>query len=142
MEKQIEATNPQSEKEAAAEVYRHHQEATMKAWQLVTDVRKGILAGEDVYELLLRALKALELLTGEPELAVHAEEDLIAIYGIALEKRLPLQRELANVEKRLQMLHDAEANTGVAEGESIKRAIREHEKLLATIKKKLERATE
>lgn len=133
------ADKAQGDKEAAAEVYKQHQTATIRAGQLVTEIRKGILSGHSVYDLLLKAIKAIELSTGESGLAAQAEADIIAVYGYALGERQPLQMELANVENRLQKLSAAAAAADAAAAERIRRAIREHERERDSIIKRMER---
>ena len=138
MAQQIEEMNNQRINETAAEVYKQHHQATIQIGQLVTEIRKGILSGENVYELLIKALKAIELTTGEIGLATHAEEDILAIYGYAFGESLPLQMELTNVERRLQNLTLAASSGQVSDADSIRRAISEHERLRDNLKKRIQ----
>lgn len=116
------------------EVYKTYQENIKTSSQLQTDILKGLKAGEDVYSLFLKAVKAIALMTSNSLFYSQAEADLIAIYGRGLQEKPPLQRELQEAQKRLQRLLEAEQREQPPDSkERIHRAIEAHRKTIAEL---------
>lgn len=66
-------------------------------------------AGESVYNLFLKAVKAISLMTSNSLFYSQIEADTRAIYGEGLQEQAPLQCELAEVQKRLARLRETQA---------------------------------
>lgn len=123
------------------EVYKAYQENIRTSGQLQTEILKGIRAGESVYNLFLKAAKAISLMTFNSLFYSQIEADTRAIYGEGLQEQAPLQSELVEVQKRLIKLRKAQA--GELEHDSrerIGRAIAAHEAKIAQLTEKIQRA--
>ena len=124
----LQATREQEDHRRSLEVYRTYQENIKTSSALQTQILKGLKAGEDVYSLFLKAAKAISLMTSNSIFYSQAEEDLIAIYGIGLQEKPPLQMELDEVQERLQKLREAEKREQASDSKKrIQRAIQAHE---------------
>ena len=78
--------------EAAAkqlEVYAAHQDAIRKAGQLTNEITKGIQAGQNPLNLLLKAIKCISLMTGDNLFYEQNKSDLKNIYGINMPEEFP-----------------------------------------------------
>ena len=62
----------------AAEVYKRYQENIKATDTLQTEILKGVAAGEDIYQLFLKAVKALSLTVDNDLLYRQVERDLAA----------------------------------------------------------------
>lgn len=136
--------NTQREREdhqRSLEVYRHYQENIKTSGQLQTDILKGVQAGTDIYSLFLKAAKAISLMTSNSLFYSQIEADTRAIYGEGLQEQAPLKCELAEVQKRLERLREAQAEELEHDSrERIGRAIQAHEAKIAQLQGKIDRA--
>ena len=115
-------------------------EDTLDSFQLQVEILKGIKAGEDVYTLFLKAVKAISIMTSNSLFYTQTEADLKAIYGRGLREKPPLQMEIEEAQGRLQKLREAEKREDNRDSkERIQRAIKAHE---ATIEKLQRRKTQ
>lgn len=122
----------------ALNVYKQYQSNILKSSQLQTAILKGIEAGEDVYNLFLKAIKAISLMVNDELFYKQVETDLKAIYGIGLINKMPLKEELKQTMDRLKKLQQAgskELNGDVKE--RILKAIATHKQRIAIIENKL-----
>lgn len=135
--------NTQREREdhqRSLEVYRTYQENIKTSGQLQTDILKGAKAGESVYSLLLKACKAISLMTSNSVFYSQIEGDIKAIYGQGLLDPLPLQIELQGTQERLTRLREAEQRELDADSKDrIKRAIKAHEAKMADLEALIQR---
>ena len=115
----------ETEQKTAFNVYMQYQENIKTSSQLQTDILKGLKAGENVYSLLLKASKAIELMTGNKLFYSQIERDIIDIYGAGLLEKPPLKLELEAVQGRLQKLRQAQERDG--DTGNIATAIKAHE---------------
>lgn len=124
----LQASREQEDYKKCLEVYRTYQENIKTSSTLQTEILKGLKAGEDVYSLFLKAVKAISLMTSNGLFYSQTEEDLKVIYGRGLhEKTLP-QIELQEVQERLQRLIEAEKREETSNSkQKIQRAIQAHE---------------
>lgn len=123
--------NPIAEqKEAEAryrEVYSAYQEAIRRSEGLRAEITKGILQGEAVYNLLLKAIECISLMTGETLFYNQNREQIKAIYGVGLLETVPLEIELDEVRRRLAMLTRPELEKEPSESrERIRQAVKRH----------------
>lgn len=65
----------------AAEVYRRYQDNIKATDTLQTEILKGVAAGEDIYQLFLKAVKALSLTVNNDLLYTQVERDLAKNYS-------------------------------------------------------------
>lgn len=119
------------EKEAHArelEVYREYQRNIAKSETLQSEILKGLKAGVDAHILLLKACKAISLMTSNTLFYSQTEADLKAIYGEGFLEPIPLERELDEVRGRIGNMERALEREGTeTDGrERIQRAIKAH----------------
>ena len=119
-------------------IYQEYQQNIKTSSQLQTEILKGARAGEDIYILFLKALKAISLMTSNIVFYRETEENLKAIYGIGLQEKPPLQMELTAVEDRLFHLEEATLWSTGDELLRIQKAIQAHEKRATELKKMIE----
>ena len=102
------------------------------------EILKGAAAGADIYDLFLKAVKALSLLTNDNVIYGEVERNVRAVYGIGLSEASPLSAELEEVEGRLSKLRAAAQNEKGDDLKRIQHAIAEHEARAAAIRAKTE----
>ena len=109
-------------------IYREYQQNIKTSSQLQTEILKGARAGEDIYSLFLKAVKAISLMTSNSVFYSQLEGDIKAIYGAGLQEAPALAIELEQVVGRYVKL--LEALEREPEGDSkqrIKQAVKAHE---------------
>lgn len=117
------------------EAYKTYQENIKISSQLQTEILKGVKQGESVYNLFLKATKAISLMTHDILFYNQLEADIRAIYGTGLLESQPLEIELTAVQERLQRLREAHAREGEPEDsrQRIMNAIKAHEARVETL---------
>lgn len=124
-----EARQARKELENHLDIMKKHQENTKKSTALQAEILKGIKKGEAEAVLLLKAVEAISLMTGNELFFLQASEDLRAIYGRGLQSAPLLAVELEGLETRLNRLRDAEGReTDANTRKRIRGAITEHER--------------
>lgn len=137
----LQAQREEEDHRRSLEVYKAYQENIRTSGQLQTEILKGIRAGESVYNLFLKAAKAISLMTSNSLFYTQIEADTRAIYGEGLQEQAPLQSELEEVQKRLTKLKEAQAGELERDSrERIGRAIAAHEAKIAQLTEKIQRA--
>ena len=117
------------------QMYGTCQDNIKKAGELRSDILKGIQQGENSYTLLLQAIECISKMTGESLFYTQSKEDIKAIYGVGFQQHQPLEIEIREVEKRLQMLTRPELQNEPADSKGrINRAIRQHKERLQYLK--------
>ena len=120
-----------------------YQQNTKDRSQLQTEIIKGARAGENIYFLFLKAVKALSLMTANTVFYNQIEGDIRAIYGQGLLELPPLQIELQQVQERLERLKEAEKRELDSDSQKrIKRAIKAHEGKILELKALIETGSE
>lgn len=99
-----------------------------KAGTLRSYITKGILSGEDSYTLLLSAIECISLMTGDKLFYNHNKANIIAVHGLGLLESVPIEIELEETNKRLDLLLRPELMENEAEDSKkrILQAIKEH----------------
>lgn len=123
----LQAQKEEEDHRRSLEVYKAYQENIRTSGQLQTEILKGIRAGESVYNLFLKAAKAIALMTSNSLFYSQIEADIEAIYGRGLQHKPPLQKELQETQARLQRLLEAEQREQPPDSrERIRAAIKAH----------------
>lgn len=117
-------------------ICKEYQQNMNTSSQLQTEILKGAKAGEDIYNLFLKAVKAISIMTSNKLFYDQLETDIIEIYGQGLSETIPLQMELQQTKERLTKLREAFKREPA---ESIQRAIKAHEKRVTDIESLLHR---
>lgn len=119
------------ERERVRRVYATQQENIKRTQALTSEIAKGIQTGEAPLSLLLKALECISLMTGDTLIYSEGKENLRAIYGWGLSDPAPLQQELREAQKRLEMLTRPElSQTTPDEQRRIQRAVNAHRELI------------
>ena len=141
----LEAVREREERERTLEIYREYQRNTMTSSQLQTEILKGARAGEDIYSLFLKAVKAISLMTSNSLFYTQLEGDIRAIYGRGLQEAPAIDIELEQVVQRyIKLLEALEREQDGDSKDRIKRAIAAHEnriKELEALKEKQGKAS-
>ena len=123
------ADNNKAEKDRAIEIYKQYQESNILTSQLQTEITKGIQVSADIYDLFLKAIKAISLMTSNELFYTKIEADIRAVYGVGLLEKSPLENEIKETKKRLQRLIEAQERELEADTkERIRKAIVAHKK--------------
>lgn len=121
-------------------ICREYQQNIKTSSQLQTEILKGAKSGENIYSLLLKACKAISLMTSNSVFYSQIEGDIKAIYGQGLLDPLPLQIELQETQERLQRLREALNREIEADAKDrIQRAIKAHEAKIADLESLIKR---
>lgn len=140
---QREADRKKQDIDRSLAICREYQQNIKTSSQLQTEILKGARAGEDIYSLFLKAVKAISLMTSNTVFYSQLEGDIRAIYGQGLLDPLPLQIELQQVQERLKRLREAEELELEADSrERIKRAVTAHENRIAELEALIARGAE
>ena len=117
-----------------AEVYFAYQEAIKRGGALMSEIMKGITAGEDPARLLLKACELIGSMTGDGLFYEQARQSLIAIHGAGLLQPVPLTIELEVVKNRLAMLTRPELDDEPEDSRMrIGQAIKAHEERMSVL---------
>lgn len=124
--------------EEAARIQAEYQKNILLSDGLRCEINKGLKAGDDISDLFLKAVKAISLMTGDTAFYDVTKKDLLAIYGVGLEKSPVLQIELNETQARLDKLRQAaEREQDTDDIARIKTAIQYHEQAAERIKSKI-----
>lgn len=123
----LEAVREQEERKRTLEIYREYQQNIKTSSQLQTEILKGARAGEDIYSLFLKAVKAISLMTSNNLFYTQLEGDIRAIYGRGLQEAPAIDIELEQVVQRyIKLLEALEREPDGDSKDRIKRAITAH----------------
>lgn len=123
----LQAQREAAEKQRTLDIFREYQENIKRSGQLQTEILKGVKGGESVYNLFLKAVKAISLMTSNRLFYSQIEADIEAIYGRGLQHKPPLQKALQEAQERLQRLLEAEQREQPPDSrERIRAAIKAH----------------
>ncbi len=112
--------------ERARAVYKEYQKNIRLSGSLITEITKGLKAGENTTLLLLKAVKAISLMTSDEVFYSQAERDIREIYGVGLQEQEPLKLELEQITARLNRLINSAAVADAEYKPNIQRAIKAH----------------
>lgn len=126
---QREADRKKQDIDHSLQVYKEYQQNIKTSSQLQTEILKGARAGENIYILFLKAVKAISLMTSNQLFYNQLEGDIRVIYGIGLQEALAIDVELEQVTERyIKLMIALEQEPDKDNRERIKQAIEAHEK--------------
>lgn len=133
-------TAEQADHKRSLAMYSEYQNNIREAGQLRSELLKGTRAAEDSLSLLVKACKAIFLMTGDRLFYEQIEADVIAIYGAGLLEPKPLELELERTQDRLERLLQAEQRETQADTKArITAAIKSHKNRITELEDKLQR---
>lgn len=116
--------------ECTRDIYKKYQENILKSGVLRTDITKGIQEGQDPYNLLLKAIECISLMTSDSLFYTMNKDNLQAIYR-ALGQPAALEVERQEVQERLTRLEQAYEREIESDCKSrIQNAIKRHKEKL------------
>lgn len=119
----------------ASDVYRAYQAAILQTEQLQTEILRGLQEGENIAALLLKAMKALSLLTSNSALYQQTENAIKSIYAFGLEDTAALAVALEDAEDQLHRLEAAEqAAPDDTTATRIRAAVQAHKKHIEALR--------
>jgi len=119
----------QEDHEKIKRMYGEYQTNIRRAGQLRSDIIRGVRAGEDPIEILLKAVECISIMTGDKQYYTQTRQDVKAIWGEGFLDRVPLEWELSEIQGRLKNMLDALDRTGdTATRRRIQGAIEAHRK--------------
>lgn len=74
-------------------------------------------AGKNPFEIILELAKFLGEISGEQTYSQNISEQISAVYGLALNEKFVLEKELAEVSARLEKIESAQKNLDFTEEE-------------------------
>ena len=127
-----EAANEKKEKNAPVSIHRAHGQEQ----QIKMDVLDMVNRAEDPFAIIYRLVKWLGEFSGEPSYAKYVEDQIRAVYGLALQHVKPMQDELEEVEARLKRIEAAYEKPEFTEEERIRIgfAIQHHKENIERLK--------
>ncbi len=104
--------------------------------QIKMDVLDMVNRAEDPFAIIYHLGKWLGEFSGEPRYAKYVEDQIRAVYGLALQHVKPMQDELDEVEARLKRIEDAYEKPEFTEEERIRIgfAIQHHKENIERLK--------
>ena len=104
--------------------------------QIKMDVLDMVNRAEDPFAIIYHLVKWLGEVSGEPSYAKYVEDQIRAVYGLALQHVKPMQDELDEVEARLKRIEDAYEKPEFTEEEHIRIgfAIQHHKENIERLK--------
>ena len=104
--------------------------------QIKMDVLDMVNRAEDPFAIIYHLVKWLGEFPDEPSYAKHVEDQIRAVYGLALQHVKPMQDELDEVEARLKRIEDAYEKPEFTEEERIRIgfAIQHHKENIERLK--------
>lgn len=125
---QREADRKKQDIDRSLAIYREYQQNIKTSSQLQTELLKGARAGEDIYSLFLKAVKAISLMTSNNLFYNQLEGDIRAIYGRGLQEAPAIDIELEQVTERyIRLLSALEREPDGDSRDRIKQAVKAHE---------------
>ena len=104
--------------------------------QIKMDVLDMVNRAEDPFAIIYHLVKWRGESSGEPSYAMYVEDQIRAVYGLALQHVKPMQDELDEVEARLKRIEDAYEKPEFTEEERIRIgfAIQHHKENIERLK--------
>ena len=102
--------------------------------QIKMDVLDMVNRAEDPFAIIYHLVKWLGEFSGEPSYAKYVEDQIRAVYGLALQHVKPMQDELDEVEARLKRIEDAYEKPEFTEEDRIGFAIQHHKENIERLK--------
>lgn len=134
---QREINREKAERDRSLEICREYQENIQKTAMLRAEINNGILHGENIYSLFLKAIDAIGIMTHDKSMYSRTRESLISIYGYGLGEPEPLEVELKEVEERITRMGKMIWENGHDVDENLKIAIKKHKDIAESLRKRI-----
>ena len=127
--------------ELSARICREYLDNVSATDALQAEILKGIKAGEDFYHLFLKAVKAVSLMTSNPQFYNQIKRDCRTLYGGIFNNKEPLVEMLEETRDRMEKLEKAAAiEADIDARDRITRCIDAHKEKIAELEAQIEGA--
>ena len=127
--------------EMSARICREYLDNVSATDALQADILKGIKAGEDFYHLFLKAVKAISLMTSNPQFYNQIKRDCRTLYGGIFNNQEPLVEMLEETRDRMEKLEKAAAvEADIDARDRITRCIDAHKEKIADLEAQIQAA--
>ena len=127
--------------EMSARICREYLDNVSATDALQADILKGIKAGEDFYHLFLKAVKAVSLMTSNPQFYNQIKRDCRSLYGGVYNQKEPLEEMLEETRQRMENLRRAaEVEADIDARDRITRCIDAHQEKIEALENQIKNA--
>lgn len=134
---QKKANEIQKDHERAKRIFETYDNNRKLTQRLRIELMQGVREGQNIYLLFLKAIKLIDLLVSDKAFYNTIEADIKTLYTDTFKEPQSIEQEAERVNHRLNTLNEALTKaTGRGERGRIKRAIKEHERILKDLTKK------
>ena len=127
--------------EMSARICREYLDNVSATDELEAEILKGIKAGEDFYHLFLKAVKAMSLMTSNPQFYNQIKRDCRTLYGGIFNNKEPLVEMLEETRDRMEKLRQAAASEADIDArDRITRCIDAHKEKIAQLETQIQNA--
>ena len=127
--------------EMSARICREYLDNVSATDDLQAEILKGIKAGEDFYHLFLKAVKAISLMTSNPQFYTQIQRDCRTLYGGIYNRKEPVQEMLEETQQRMEKLEQAAAvEADIDARDRITRCIDAHKERIAQLEEQIRSA--
>ena len=127
--------------EMSARICREYLDNVSATDELQAEILKGIKAGEDFYHLFLKAVKAISLMTSNPQFYNQIKRDCRTLYGGIFNNKEPLIEMLEETRDRMAKLEKAASvEADIDARDRITRCIEEHREKIAELEAQIQNA--
>ena len=124
--------------EMSARICREYLDNVSATDELQAEILKGIKAGEDFYHLFLKAVKAVSLMTSNPQFYNQIKRDCRSLYGGVFNQKEPLEEMLEETQERMERLQKAAAvEADIDARDRITRCIDAHRDRIAQLEQQI-----
>lgn len=128
---QKKANQIQKDHKRAKQIYSTYSNNRKLTRGLRAEIMQGVREGQNIYLLFLKAIKVIEVLVSDPVFYNTIEADIKTLHTNTFKDPLSIEQEAETVRNRLDSLNNALTTaTDRGERDRIKRAIKEHERIL------------
>ena len=127
--------------EMSARICREYLDNVSATDELQAEILKGIKAGEDFYHLFLKAVKAVSLMTSNPQFYTQIKRDCRTLYGGIFNNKEPLVEMLEETRDRMEKLQQAAAvEADIDARDRITRCIDAHKEKIQELETQIQNA--
>ena len=127
--------------EMSARICREYLDNVSATDELQAEILKGIKAGEDFYHLFLKAVKAVSLMTSNPQFYNQIKRDCRSLYGGVFNQKEPLEEMLEETQERMERLEKAAAvESDIDARDRITRCIDAHKEKIEELENQIRHA--
>ena len=127
--------------ELSSRICREYLDNVCATDDLQAEILKGIKAGEDFYHLFLKAVKAISLMTSNPQFYTQIQRDCRTLYGGVFNNKEPLVEMLEETRDRMEKLEKAAASeSDIDARDRITRCIDAHKEKITQLEEQIQNA--